>query len=235
MNCIYERNCKKYVKAECDLNERGFCIKQFKIDELKKAALISQRQSQYMMLRLDEDKTDLEAFSKLKNIELNIEDFVNNGFNLYIYSTTPGNGKTSWSLRLLNAYIERIWYKSELKCRALFINVPKLLISLKDNISQKSEYISHIKENILEADLVVWDDVATKDFTQFETDNVLNWINNRIDSGKANIYTSNLGGAYLKESVGERLYSRIFNASDVVEFKGKDKRGLLNDTTSVSK
>lgn len=235
MECIYQRNCKKYLNNECTLKDSNFCIKKFKLDYLKQLALLSEKQSGYLTLRLDKDRSDYEAFDYLKNVENNIKNAVNEGFNLYIYSTNPGNGKTSWSLRLLNSYIERIWYKSELKCRALFINVPKLLISLKDNISQKNEYVSHIKENILDVDLVVWDDVATKDFTQFEMDNVLNWINNRIDFNKANIYTSNLSGEDLKEAVGERLYSRIYNASKVIEFKGMDKRGLTQyDTTTIS-
>ena len=31
------------------------------------------------------------------------------------------------------SYIFHIWYKSDMSCRALFINVPRLFIALKDN------------------------------------------------------------------------------------------------------
>ena len=127
---------------------------------------------------------------------------------------------------MINSYFDKIWYKAELSCKALFINVPKFFISLRDNISKKSEYVEHIKENVLSADIIVWDDIATKGFTQFEMENILNIIDNRLVANKSNIYTSNLIGDELKEAIGDRLYSRIFNKSEVLEFVGADKRGL---------
>ena len=79
---------------------------------------------------------------------------------------------------------------------------------------------------MLDADLVVWDEVGTKGLTQFEHENILNLINARIDLGKANIYTSNLSDAELHQAVGDRLYSRIAILSDGVELVGSDKRAL---------
>ena len=145
---------------------------------------------------------------------------------MYIFSKNTGNGKSSWMLRLLNAYFNKIWYKSDIVCRGMFINVPKFLISLRDNISQKSEYIQRIKENALTADVIIWDDIATKGFTTFEMENIYNIINNRLDEGKANFYTSNLIGQALLDAMGDRLYSRVMNASEIIEFVGKDKRGI---------
>lgn len=151
----------------------------------------------------------------------------NNPSHLYITDNCIVTHNTSWALRLLNSYFSKIWATaSSIDCRGLFINVPKFLISLKDNITQKSDYIQHIKEHVLTADVVVWDDIATKGFTQFEMENVLNIINNRIDAGKSNIYTSNLIGEDLRDAVGERLYSRIINMSTTLTFVGQDKRGL---------
>ena len=124
------------------------------------------------------------------------------------------------------SYIFHIWYKSDMSCRALFINVPWLFIALKDNISSPSEYIKHIKENVLTADIVVWDEIGTKAVTTFEHEHLLSLINARIDNNKTNIFTSNLSPIQLKESVGERLYSRVINLSDIIEFKGSDKRGI---------
>ena len=39
---------------------------------------------------------------------LNIDKFVYKGSNLYIYSSTAGNGKTSWAFRLLRAYVNKV-------------------------------------------------------------------------------------------------------------------------------
>ena len=78
----------------------------------------------------------------------------------------------------------------------------------------------------MNADLVVWDEIGTKAVTQFEHEHLLSLINNRIDSNKSQIFTSNLDPTALRDVVGERLYSRVINLSTVMEFKGADKRGL---------
>ena len=78
--------------------------------------------------------------------------------------------------RIVQEYFNKIWYSSELKCRALFISVPRLLIELKRDIDDKSEYIKHITDNILEADIVIWDDIATKTVTTFEAEHLFSMI-----------------------------------------------------------
>lgn len=229
-SCDKISKCKKYYEGKCPIQDKElapFCMKFFKINELQNYALLTDSQKLHRDLRLDKDGTDRDKFNRLKEIEKNIVSFVEKGKNLYIYSTIPGNGKSSWSLRLLNAYFNCIWYSSELKCKGLFINVPRFLLNLKDNISQKIEEIQYIKDNILNADVVIWDDIGTKGFTPFEMENILSMVNARLDLGKANIYTSNLDSETLKQTVGDRLFSRIYNMSEVIEFKGMDKRGLF--------
>lgn len=229
-SCTYIGNCRKYREGTCPIinpNVDQFCIKWFKIDELQNEALLTEKQKIPIKFKLDKDKTDKKAFDRLKEIRESITDFVNQGKNLYIYSHYTGNSKTYWSISLLRAYFESIWYRTGIKCRGLFINVPKYFISLKDSFNNYSEYIDHIKKNVLTADLVVWDDIATKGFTEFETESLLNIINNRVDAGKANIYTSNLAGEELKQAMGDRLYSRVANMSEMIIFKSTDKRGIL--------
>lgn len=221
--CYLKETCKKYLQNNC--NEE-FCIKLFKIEQLYNLGLLTNNQKKRIALRIDSDGTDREEFNRLKEIEKNIESFVNKGNNLYLYSENYGNGKSSWATRLLQAYINKIWYKTEIECKILFINVPKYLISLKDNISQKNEYITHIKNNIINCDLVVWDDIGTKIGTEFEIEQMLNTIDNRLINNKSNIYTSNIEPIKIKEKLGERLYSRIINLSQIIELKGKDKRGI---------
>ena len=97
---------------------------------------------------------------------------------------------------------------------------------MKENFDKKLEVVEHIKNNILSADLIVWDDIATKGLTTFETELLLSYISNRISAGKSNIYTSNAIGQDLRDCVGDRLYSRIWNSSEVIKFNGVDKRGV---------
>ena len=220
-NCPYRDKCLK--KDAC---ESEFCIKLFKLNSLWDNALMTDLQRKHVALRIDSDGTDKSEFLYLKDVEENISNFVTQGLNLYIYSENTGNGKTAWSLRLINAYFNTIWHKSDLTCRGLFIHVPRLLLELKDNITEKSSYIQHIKKNIIDADIVIWDEIGTKGLSSYEFENVLNMVNARIDNNKSNIYTSNLNPSELKECVGDRLYSRIVNLSKNIELRGMDKRGL---------
>lgn len=227
-DCYLRETCWKYNNkdAECK-HDNIYCPRLFRMDFLFEQSLMSLKQRQHQYLHLDADGTDRDAFNSLKNIEDNIEQFVSKGQNLYIHSLTCGNGKTAWSLRLLQSYINKVWHKSDLRCKVLFISVPRYLLTLKESISTPSEYINHIKKNIFTADLVVFDEIGTKVATSFELENMLNLINTRIDMGKSNIYTSNLTPQELKDRLGDRLYSRIVNLSKDVEFFGADKRGLL--------
>lgn len=216
--CYLFDNCNR---KDCD---KDFCLRKYKMDSLYSAALMTEAQKQHIVLSIDQDGTDLEQFKQLAEIEKDICRFIAEGKNLYLHSANCGNGKSSWSVRLAEAYFNRIWARTETKCRVLFISVPRFLLALKDNITTKSTYIDYIKENVLEADLVIWDDIAAKMGSEFELTHLLNIIDNRLALGKSNIYTSNLNRQQLYNALGERLTSRIANMSIDIELFGSDKR-----------
>lgn len=219
-------NC--YLRSVCNGKDcqADFCLRKYKMDSLYSAALMTDSQKKHITLRVDEDGTDLEQFKQLADIEKNIVSFIGEGKNLYLHSAIPGNGKSSWSLRLAETYFNKIWARSEVKCRVLFISVPRFLLAIKDNISAKSSYVEYIKENVLEADLVIWDDLAAKVASEFEMSHLLSLIDNRLILGKSNIYTSNLNRQQLYAALGERLTSRVANMSIDIELRGSDKRVL---------
>ena len=166
--CFLYDNCNK---KDC---EADFCMRKYKMDSLYSAALMSENQKKHITLRVDEDGTDLEQFKQLADIEKNIVSFINEGRNLYLHSANCGNGKSSWSNRLAEAYFNKIWARTEVKCRVLYISVPRFLLALKDNITAKNSYVEYIKENVLTADLVIWDDIAAKMGSEFELTHLLN-------------------------------------------------------------
>lgn len=210
-------------KKDCD---KDFCLRKYKMDSLYTAALMTDSQKQHIALKIDQDGTDLEQFKQLAAIEQDIVKFISEGKNLYLHSANCGNGKSSWSLRLAEAYFNKIWARTEPKCRVLFISVPRFLLALKDDITVKSSYVEYIKNNVLEADLVIWDDIAAKMGSEFELTHLLNIIDNRLALNKSNIYTSNLNRQQLYNALGERLTSRIANMSIDIELFGADKRFL---------
>lgn len=214
-NCLYENKCNK-----------SFCMKKYKVDYYFNQAYIPETKRAKPVLFIDKDGSDEESFTRLANIEKDIETFVNDGKNIYLYSNNTGNGKTSWSLRLAGDYINSVWLKKPMKPIVLFISVPKFLLELKANISAKSDYIQHILENVIDCDLVIWDDIGSKNGTEFEISHLLSIIDQRINNGKSNIYTSNVSDNDLHQILGDRLYSRVFNYSECIQIFGKDKRGI---------
>lgn len=194
--------------------------------KLYENALMTDKQKEHVQLRLDADGTDRDIFTYLKTVEEHIDQFICEGQNLYLHSNQCGNSKTSWAIRLLQSYINSTWYKANIDECALFINVPRFLIELKNNISQRSAYAEGVLKHVNIAKVVVWDEVGTKSLSAYEHENLLTYINARLDSGLSNIYTSNLTPGELKEAVGDRLYSRIVNNSIDLCFKGADKRGI---------
>lgn len=214
-NCSYENKCNK-----------SFCMKKYKIDYYFTQSHIPEARRIKPTLFIDKDGSDEESFTRLANIEKNIVQFVNGGENLYLYSNNTGNGKTSWALRLAFDYINTAWLKKPMKPIVLFISVPKFLLDLKANISNKSEYIQHILENVTDCDLVIWDDIGSKNSTEFEISHLLSIIDQRLNNGKSNIYTSNVSDEDLHQILGDRLYSRVYNYSIGIQIFGKDKRGI---------
>ena len=219
--CWYKQVCGKYSTSECD---RG-CVRYIKMHFLVTNALLTNKQQG--LTKLKPEKIDLKKFSRLNEIKNSIVDFVNTGKNLCIYSNNNGNGKTEWSIKLILRYLSEIWHRDSFTVRAIFINVTRLLNACKDNISTKSDYLKHIKEHIFDCDIVIWDDIGIKGLTSYEHDILYNYINYRIDAGKSNIYTANTIGENFSGMVGDRLYSRIVNCSEIIEFNGSDRRGVL--------
>lgn len=230
VDCVIKDSCKLYDsdKDVCPYinNETKICMRKYKINYLLDQALLSDAQKIRKALLLDVNKIDLQAFTDLNIIKNDIVSFAKNGDNIYIYSKIPGNGKTSWAIKLIQSYINKIWAESQLTCRVLFINVPKFLLSLKASISNQSDYIDHINKYVNSADIVVWDDIGTKVATEFEHEHLLSLIDSRLLDNKANIFTSNIIPNELSGFIGDRLASRIINTSKTIEFLGADKRGL---------
>lgn len=225
-----QNNC--WLKGCCDRQcPNGICLKYYKLNYLYDLANVAPYRRRYVEL-VHEKGVDTNEFAALKMMRDDIINFVNDGRQLYLHSQQAGNGKTSWALQLLQSYFNAIWERSALRCKALFINVPMFLIELKHSISEKSEYIENIMNNVKTCDLVIWDDIGTKSATSFEHENLLSIIDARINNGKANIFTSNLSDEELHNVLGDRLASRICNLDENICLHGGDKRGL--DLTMLS-
>ena len=216
--CWYLGHCDKSETAECCAG----CIRYMEVHYLMMNSGIP-RNRQYPM-SLVPPKTDMQAFVELRDIKNDIVNFVNSGENLYIFSNNFGNGKTSWAIKMLQSYFDQIWLGNGFRCRGIFIHVPTLLNKIKDGFNNKDEDFELLKSRLISVDLVVWDDIAAVKLSDFDHANLLTFIDQRKLNELANIYTGNLTLDELPDAVGNRLTSRIWNDSTVIEFCGADRR-----------
>ena len=216
---------KCWYKGICDHSRcNSFCIRHYKMDALVHMATMEGLQKYPIQLKLDSSGTDRDAYKALKEIQNNINDFVTSGKNLLIYSEKTGNGKTEWSKKLILAWFDSIWRDTEFECRGLFISLPRFMNAMRENITKPNDYYNYINDNILTADVVVWDEINYKDYSTFEHDYLLSILSQRISTGKSNIYTTNFAIPQISAKLGSRLSSRIIGSSIKIEFKGQDKR-----------
>lgn len=170
---------------------------------------------------------DLATFEKLNNIKTNITSFVNDGSNLLICSNHVGCGKTTWATKMIKEYInqnENVYFSNMTPC--LFINVNNFLNEKKLAITKPElrEKINEIESNILEAKLVVFDDLCVKDISQFDLNSLYYWIDYRTSNLKSCIFTSNLEPSQLKNALDDRVYSRVVNYSTLELIQDGDNR-----------
>lgn len=172
-------------------------------------------------IELVPDDVDYDSFVKLQDIKDNIVEFVNNGENLYICGGT-GNGKTSWAIKILLKYFNDIWAGNGFRIRGVFIHVPTILLQLKDFSNPlPQEY----KQAILNADLVVWDELGGTGISNYDYSQLLMMLDNRLLNDRSNIYTSNLvTQRELVKVLGERIASRLNTNQTRIELKGRDRR-----------
>lgn len=202
---------------ECDA-----CIRYMEMKHLMDSSNIPKKR-QYPD-KLTADSCDVEAFQLLADIKDDIVNFVENGESLYIMGEHTGNGKTSWSIKLMLKYFDCIWAGNGFNLGGYFIHVPSLLTSLKDfrNDSDRTK----LQKTIMDAPLVIWDDIASARLTDYDISQLLLLVDSRELNGFANIYTGNITSKEaLVDMLGNRLASRIWNTNTtVVEIRGKDRR-----------
>lgn len=173
---------------------------------------------------LKPEPIDEKAFNSLNNIKSKIDLFVKEGGLLYLWGKNCGNGKTTWSSKLLMTYFDKIWAYSQLKCRGVYLYVPTFLNALKTQFLNNTSLLEYIN-NIKNADLVIFDDLGIGQLTSADKNNLLDVIDYRLNSHKSTIFTSNLDYTQLIELFGDRLASRIYHSSTIIELKGSDRRG----------
>ncbi len=229
--CWYKDVCKKYNTKDCN----DTCLRFTEMLHMMKYSGIPS--SRYKIQQLKAVQPDLTAYAKLKEIQNNIEEFVKSGRNLYIYSDNTGNGKTTWAIKLLQSYFNSVWAGNGLKIRGFFIPTQAYLLDKKTaqfgNSSEDNKLFSITDEfnnnllttkNIMNVDLIVWDDFVIKTLSAYDYTNLFAILDQRYLNGKSNIFTSGCSMETLDELCGAKISSRIKSNCDIIELVSHDYR-----------
>lgn len=212
-DCIYKGNCDD----EC----KNLCIRYSEMKYLLSKSNLPK--SQQCFHKMYPDNCDIPAFEKLADIQENIKEFVDNGNNLYLYSSQVGNGKTTWMVKLLLQYFHEVCYGNCHRERGLFINVPTYLMQAKNAITTPDENLENLKSLMMKVDLVVLDDITAVKLSNYDYSTLLGYIDSRLFNGKSTFFTGNYSPDRLEEILGDRLASRVCSGN-TIELKGRDMR-----------
>ena len=216
-NTIYS---KCWYKDVCTADCNSSCLRYLEMKYLMDNSGIPENKQTPIQLYVSD--IDRDAYLRLNDIKLDISNFVESGKNLYVASNKTGNGKTSWALKLLLKYFDEVWAGNGFRVRGLFVHVPTLLLQLKNFQEPLSQ---EYRNNLYNADLVVFDDLGGIKLSAYDYANLLAIIDNRLLNQKSCIFTANHATAQeLDDAVGVKIGSRIYHLSEVIILRGEGMR-----------
>lgn len=149
----------------------------------------------------------------LYSIKETIADYVEEGTNLFLYSTDKGNGKTSWAITFAKYFIFNQLQANKLVPEAYFVSVPEYFTLLKNSFNDEDLRIEVLQMQNLMKDipLLILDDLGAEKPSDFVREQLYTIINSRYMNQYSTIYTSNLDihSEQAKEILGARVVSRI--------------------------
>jgi len=155
---------------------------------------------------------------------------------LYLWSESPGTGKTTTAAALIHEWIARD-YLDALKEGRQPLQMPAYFLDLNDfqtrynlaSMTSDEAEFARIKSEIRrvqKAPFAVLDDVGVRNATEAFRAYLHAIINYRVTNRLPTVYTSNLPIEELARVFDERLYDRIRDMTGVIKFAGESKRGM---------
>lgn len=154
---------------------------------------------------------------------------------LFLFSESPGNGKTSTAVAVMNDYIIANYLGSikrgiqPLQRPAYFLDVNAFQTDYNlATMTNDEAGIAAIKATIQRtqtAPFAVLDDIGVRSASEAFRSYVHAIINYRTTNGLPTVFTSNLAIEDMAKVFDERLYDRMRDMCAVIEFGGQSKRG----------
>lgn len=160
---------------------------------------------------------------------------------LYLYSQSPGTGKTTTATVILIEWIVR-HYIGSLQHNRQALERPAYFLDVNAWQELYTEFTRpHIPEDIAEpasreyyrwmqrarlAPFAVLDDIGVRSSTDGFRGDLHSVINYRVTNGLPTVYTSNVAIEELAHVFDKRLADRVRDMCAVIPFKGESKRGI---------
>ena len=159
----------------------------------------------------------------MQNILAICDDFIFNfdkddDKNLIFYGNT-GLGKTFMSSYIAKRILDKgytVIYQTAFK---MFDIIKEYQFKTEDSTITKDDY-----ENLFSCDLLIIDDLGTELTNSFTVSELFIILNTRLINGKKTIISTNYDIYQIAEVYTQRIFSRIFDKFEAVEFIGKDVR-----------
>lgn len=211
-----------YIAKECECMKERRLKSRLKFanipDSFKDVELINFRSDVY---RKPESKQAIKIVvgivkEYLKDLDNNLEQ----GMGLYIYSKTKGSGKTRLAISIANELMKK--HNTQVK----FATSPQILNEIRATWDKDSEYTeSKLLDALSTTKVLVIDDFGTEEVKGWVNDKYYSIINQRYINRKTTILTSNHSLENLEYD--DRIISRIRERVYQISFPNEDIRGYI--------
>lgn len=154
------------------------------------------------------EKIDKKIYKKIK------EKVVQGKKGVFLFGNT-GTGKTY----ILHAIKNRVKEISP-RTSVVFENWVDLLIDLRDDFNKLRSTIDNISEN----EMIMIDDLGSEKMTEWSQEILYSIVNKAYEREKKIFIATNLSLEQFTERYGDRIFSRLAEACEMIEMKGEDRR-----------
>ncbi len=175
----------------------------------------------YSKAKVNGECAYVEMSKILENCKTYAEGFDMDSNSLYFFGRT-GLGKTHLSLAIANNVMAKGY-------SVLYGSVINFFNKMEKEKFGKADANTDTESLLIDADLLILDDLGAEFSTAFTISALYNIINSRIARGVPTIISSNLDIEELKQRYPESIASRIIGNFKTVYFIGDDVRQKMND------
>lgn len=228
---LYEDEHGYIMSKECECRKQKIASNRLKFANIPDAYKgMSLKNFKWDIYSIPESRQLINLSIKIikKYIE-HMEDNIQDGIGLYIYSNVKGSGKTRLAASLANEFME----KNQLQVK--FATSTKILAELKKCYENSKKTMlsdddyteSKLMNDLSTPTILIIDDFGTEKISDWVNEKFYDIINDRYLKKKITIFTSNLALNNLHHD--ERIISRIKERTVVIKFPEESIRDRLSE------